>query len=602
MTFKEGWGSSKTAGMGSRRPADRGLTRGATMYDKANLDIHDRSISSLRTLRMPEDEDIFWFRDDLHQPYPICPLGMTTIQKHHAWGYHVGAEFTKLPPSKGGHVKIYKGRAMLGFEAITDPDEIAKRAAEFTKLLEYCRPNWDTFYNGYIDEVKQGLVFMASVSDGFSDTDLHQALRRSEAINRRNWEIHFTLMYVANMLYFGFEAFCKEHGLAEKDFTVMLKGLDTMATGTDAGLWELARLADASGIADTILKLDAKQVLAVLEKEPQGVTWIHAFNAFLDIYGHRIAAGHLDIIFPTWIEDPSPAIDTLKTYITKVRNGWDITADREAMIQQAEQAAQVFMAKLRTEDKAEFQKQLDIGKKIYRFQEDHGFYIDGASTAGLHDVAMACGRRLTQYGLLTAPDDVFFLNYYELEEALAYLAENRVPALHHFKRLIPALVKERKDGWEQVALLKEAPLTMGKIPEKAEDPILVKVFGMVDEVLKAGKVEELKVMDIFEGYPGSPGIAEGIARVIMSYEDFPRLHPGEILVCPYTATAWTPFFPKIKAIVTDTGGMLTHAAITAREYGIPAVVGTWRATRSIKDGDYIKVDGNAGVVEVLKKA
>ena len=190
----------------------------------------------------------------------------------------------------------------------------------------------------------------------------------------------------------------------------------------------------------------------------------------------------------------------------------------------------------------------------------------------------------------------------ELEETLALLAENRIPALYHFKRLIPPLVKERKEGWEQVALLKEAPLTMGKIPEKAEDPILVKVFGMVDEVLHAGKVEELKVMDIFEGYPGSPGIAEGIARVITSFEEFAKLQPGEILVCPYTATAWTPFFPRIKAVVTDTGGMLTHAAITAREYGIPAVVGTWRATRSIKDGDYIKVDGNAGVVEVLKKA
>ena len=139
---------------------------------------------------------------------------------------------------------------------------------------------------------------------------------------------------------------------------------------------------------------------------------------------------------------------------------------------------------------------------------------------------MACGRRLTRYGLLAAPDDVFFLNYYELEETLALLAENRIPALYHFKRLIPPLVKERKEGWEQVSLLKEAPLTMGKIPEKAEDPILVKVFGMVDEVLHAGKVEELKVMDIFEGYPGSPGIAEGIARVIMSFEEFPKTAVG----------------------------------------------------------------------------
>src|SRR5271157_110386 len=575
---------------------------GPTMPDHINLDTHDRSISSLRTLRLPEDGDIFWFRDDLHQPYPICPLGMTTIQKHHAWGYHVGAEVTKLPPSKGGHVKIYKGRAMLGFEALTDPNEVARRAAEFNKLLEYCRPNWDSFYNTYIDEVKQGLIYMASVHDGFSDTDLHQALRRSEAINRRNWEIHFITMYVADMLYFGFEAFCKEHGLAEKEFTVMLKGLDTMATKTDTGLFELAKLADTCGIADTILSVDAKELLRMLDKEPKALPWLAALHTFLEAYGHRITAGHLDIIFPTWIEEPSPVLDTVKTYIPKARQGWDIKAEREAAIREADQAAQQFMATLAPQDRETFTEQLAIGRKIYRFLEDHGFYIDGASTAGLHDVAMACGRRLTHYGLLSAPDDVFFLNYYELEETLALLAENRIPALYHFRRLIPPLIKERKEGWEQSASLKEAPLTLGKVPEKAEDPILVKVFGMVDEVLKAGKVDELKVMDIFEGYPGSPGVAEGIARVVTSYEAFPTLQLGEILVCPYTATAWTPLFPKIKAVVTDTGGMLTHAAITAREYRIPAVVGTWRATRSIKDGDYIRVDGNAGIVEVLKKA
>ena len=77
----------------------------------------DRSISSLRTLR-PEtdfDKSIFWFRDDLHQPYAISPMGMTTLQLHHAWGYHVAAEETKLPPSKGGHVKTYKGRVYIGF-------------------------------------------------------------------------------------------------------------------------------------------------------------------------------------------------------------------------------------------------------------------------------------------------------------------------------------------------------------------------------------------------------------------------------------------------------------------------------------------------------
>ena len=100
---------------------------------------------------------------------------------------------------------------MLGFEALTDPDEIGARAAEFGKLVEYVGPNWDKWYNGHIDEVKQGLNFMASISDDMSDTDVSRGLVRSEAINKRNWELHFTMMYVADVLYFGFEGFCKEH-------------------------------------------------------------------------------------------------------------------------------------------------------------------------------------------------------------------------------------------------------------------------------------------------------------------------------------------------------------------------------------------------------
>ncbi|MBI5830011.1 MAG: hypothetical protein HZB20_10855, partial [Chloroflexi bacterium] len=113
----------------------------------------DHSMSALRTLRPDYDRDIFWFRDDLHQPYPISPMGMTTIQKHHAWGYHVASEQTQLPPSKGAHVKVYKGRVYLGFALIDDPAEVGRRAQEFGKLVEYCMDHWDEYYRRYIDEV-----------------------------------------------------------------------------------------------------------------------------------------------------------------------------------------------------------------------------------------------------------------------------------------------------------------------------------------------------------------------------------------------------------------------------------------------------------------
>ena len=571
------------------------------MLQKINLDTLDRGISSLRTLRRPEDEDIFWFRDDLHQPYPISPLGMTTIQKHHSWGYHVACEETKLPASKGSHVKIYKGRVFLGFEGIQDEEEIQRRAVEFGRLLDYLKAHWDEYYTRYIDEVKQGLSFMAGVNDGMSDIDVCHALRRSEEINLRNWEIHFLLMYPADALYFELESFCKQHGLEEKDFTTMLIELDTMATRTDTGVWELTKLAEESGIGEMFLKEDSTVLLGKLKRDPRAARWLDSLAEFLDIYGHRITAAHLDVIFPTWIEDPTPVLDTVKTYIPKVRQGWDIRADRKGMIKGAQEAVANLMAKLNPDEQKEFQKLFEVGKKIYHFQEDHGFYIDGASTARLHDVAMVCGRRLAQYGLLDQPEDVFFLNYSELEEVMSGLGRNPIAAVSHYRRMVLNLVKERKWGWDQVKELQEAPLTLGAIPEKLEDPVMIKVFGMHDEVIKAGKVEELKILDRFEGYPGAPGIAEGTARVIVSFEDFPKLQLGEILVCPYTATAWTPLFPKIKAVVTDTGGMLTHAAIAAREYEIPAVVGTWRATSSIRDGDIVRVDGNKGIVEIIKK-
>src|SRR3990172_4927725 len=156
----------------------------------------DRSISALRTLRPEFDQKIFWFRDDLHQPYPISPMGMTTVQKHHAWGYHVAAEQTQLPPSKGAYVKLHKGRVYLGFALIEDADEIGRRAQKFGQLLEHCKDHWDEFYNGYIDEVKAGLATLAAVdADRLTNVHLLDHLRKAEEIDRRNLEIHFILMY-----------------------------------------------------------------------------------------------------------------------------------------------------------------------------------------------------------------------------------------------------------------------------------------------------------------------------------------------------------------------------------------------------------------------
>ena len=108
--------------------------------------------------------------------------------------------------------------------------------------------------------------------------------------------------------------------------------------------------------------------------------------------------------------------------------------------------------------------------------------------------------------------------------------------------------------------------------------------------------------DVIEGKPGSAGNVEGIVQRIDSPEEGDRLQAGEILVARTTNVGWTPLFPRIAAVVTDIGGSLSHAAIVARELGIPAVVGCSDATICLKTGDRVRVDGGRGTVEILEKA
>jgi pyruvate,water dikinase len=488
----------------------------------------------------------------------------------------------------------------LGFALIDDPAEVGLRAQEFGRLVEYCKDHWKEYYHKYISEVIANLNSLAAV-DGNRLTTPHllDYLKKSEEINRRHWEIHFILMYPADTIYLEFEAFCKKHGLEEKDFVSMLKGFNSMPAQTDEELWNLAKLAEAAKLRDTLMNTPTDALRETLKSKPEAREWNQRFDDFLQVHGNRISAGHLDVMFPTWKEDPQPVLETIRSYFARMDSGWDLFQARNAVNQQREQAIAEFAKRVAAEDKPVFQRLLPVAQEVYAYQEDHGFYIDQGSTAALHNTLMACGHRLQRFGLLERADDVFFLTYSELVEILGDLAWDEKIGTYHHQALVPPLIRERKEDREEAGDA-DAPLTVGNVPSTMTDPIAIKVFGIIDEVLHPKGEKE--VVERLEGFPGAPGTVEGPARVILNFEDFPTLQSGEILVCPYTSTAWTPLFLKIAGVVTDTGGMLTHAAIAAREYGIPAVVGTWNATNSIRNGDLIKVDGDAGVVEVVKRA
>jgi pyruvate,water dikinase len=192
--------------------------------------------------------------------------------------------------------------------------------------------------------------------------------------------------------------------------------------------------------------------------------------------------------------------------------------------------------------------------------------LDLAKRALLAEAAGLVGA-----GLLRSPDEAFWLSLEELEGAL------------RGRRVDRAVLEARRERFERDAGLRP--------------PRLITSEGEVVTAAAGAAVPE----GALAGTAASAGIVEGRARVVRKLEGS-RLQKGEVLVAPYTDPAWTPLFPLAAAVVTEVGGLMTHGAVVAREYGIPAVVGVDRATEAIPDGSLVRVNGSEGYVEVVREA
>jgi pyruvate,water dikinase len=204
----------------------------------------------------------------------------------------------------------------------------------------------------------------------------------------------------------------------------------------------------------------------------------------------------------------------------------------------------------------------------------------------LRRAALRLGEELVRAHALDTPDDVFFLTQEEVTAALRSGNASRVTG--------PAAT--RRQEWERRRTL-VPPLRLGQLPRTFERGLndleaALAPAAAIASSPTAGAAAALR------GQPASPGVATGPARIVRSPAEFDTLQNGDVLVAPATAPAWTPLFARAAAVVTDTGGVLAHTSLVAREYGIPAVVGTGDATARLRNGQVVTVDGTTGAVEV----
>jgi phosphohistidine swiveling domain-containing protein len=539
------------------------------------------------------DNERYWLRDSLHFSEGMVPASIATLDDAQTWGAQLGAEIVGVPPTRGSVNRLAGTHVYIGTIDVDTQWQVQARAARFGQYVSPILADFGSYWSMRAGELIAAYEHFDNLDlSAMAPAELWTVLKDAYAFHRRAWFIHFEVMYVLTANYLAFYALAEEIGLSGSQVSSFLAGQETFYSRTDEELWRLAGLARTLGVDSALTHGSPADMRSQLLALPNGSSWVTEFDSFLSAYGQRTEET-CRIDTPSWIEDPSPALYSIGTFLTKPA-GFDFHAARAAAV--AERDGQIDQARrsVNGSDLARFNEALASNQaaNFAWWNEEHNYLIDRRAAIPVRLATLELGARLTDSGRIADPSDMFFLFKPELFEVMESGGDGRWAEL-------AAMIPDRRayfEHWRERG--PSLPTMLGTIPDTVPDPIMIEVFGLSGHFLETLRGDQAPQAEI-RGFPAAKGVAEGIARVITTVTDLHTVQPGEILVCGGTTTEWTPAFGVIMACVCDTGGSLTHAAIVSREYGIPCVVGTAVATTMIKTGDRVRVDGRAGTVQVL---
>lgn len=295
-------------------------------------------------------------------------------------------------------------------------------------------------------------------------------------------------------------------------------------------------------------------------------------TSFLDAHGH-MGQPFEDLTLPSWSQEPAVLLAEIGK---RLDDPPERSAERRDRLR-ARSRGRLKRARARLVSKpdelAAFDRLVEIVRQVGPLTEAHNYWIDRPIQADMRALALRVGARLAREGVIADPTDVFYLTRREVGDVLRHPSDRR------------NLIRERRVEHEHWKTLKPPPTLGG-----SEDPSAS--GDRHDEQPELGDIE-------LKGVGASTGTARGTARVVLGAADFERIQRGDIIVCPTSNPSWVPVFAIAGGLVANTGGVLSHAAVVAREFGLPAVVGLTGATSRIADGRSVEIDGTTGVVRLL---
>jgi phosphohistidine swiveling domain-containing protein len=527
-----------------------------------------------------------WEQDPVHFPRPVTRYFQETHPPSFRKGTNDFARFYGLliDGLQSGYVNGFAYRQVLPAPEAELPERLERAEQVFPQKLwrEQLR-DWDE--NRKPASVATHRELQAVNPDALSDAALAAYLTRCRDHHSAMVAQHMRFTAGALLPTGDFLAHVGDWtGLPPSELLSLMRGSAVVSAGGSDEMERLKRAFARDPAARKILSSDGDPAQVLASLRSLGGEAGTAVSGYLDLVGNRLIDG-FDIAEPSALEVPDALLRAIRIAVSgEAQAGPDVDA------RIAEVRAQVPAA-----HQAEFDELLGEARLTYRLRDERGIYSDVWASGLMRRAALAAGRRVAGRGRIATPQQMLDAS---LDEMRALLAGTDGPSAEELAR---------RGAYRTSHTAKDAPPCLGPPPPPPPDlaalppsasRVMRAIFIAIGHLFESSQAQHEE--RVLRGLAASKGLYEGPARRVSGPSEFGRIAKGDVLVTESTTEAFNILLPLLGGIVTDNGGLLSHAAIVSREYGIPGVVGTREATERITDGVRVRVDGDAGEVMVLE--
>jgi phosphohistidine swiveling domain-containing protein len=491
-----------------------------------------------------------------------------------------------IPCDSGLHAEATEYQARYVPRVPRDGDHASRIGAYLGWVLPEYAGNFLTWWRERLrPEIERNFAYLDGIDyDGATMREMAIHLEDAIDVHDRHWKIHWMLNFAQFSSTTNLNAVIADVRGGEDPGLMgrLQSSLEDRNWDSIEDLWKIKEVIKEDAELSAAFEGDtAGDILRALDGSAAGRAFLA--GPILDhqkAFGYKAIWSH-EFAFRTWREDPAPIVGAIRGYLA---TDYDYQSNIASVRDDLEAAKREVMEGIEGVARERLREALDLSLGMNPLTPDHHFYIDQGTNARLRIVLIEIGRKLTAAGVLDDPEDVMYLRYNELRLLMA--DQGALDAQE--------LVSDRRDAREEAAE-RRPPSWVGTATQTALAFPYNALWGFPEKFYAGEPATSGEV----KGLAASPGVVEGPARFVSSLDEFDQVQSGEILVCRMTNPAWVVLFTKIVGLVTEAGGAVSHPAVVAREFGIPAVVGTTNAGERIKTGDRIRVNGTTGVVEIL---